>query len=214
MPRRQRRYAEEPAQAAPKVPAPPAPAPHPAPLTGPAAEAARLQRSVGNTATTAVIQRRRRRKKAPSSTTTTPAPAPAPAPAPTPSFSLTSHADRHIFEGEYKRGSLKGYHSRPGGKDFGSNRLVNGTKAAVAKDCYTARWGRTTIPGKTKFSTFFPDSWSRSDVIAAIGEAVADGIAKGTAAAGGYFSGTSKKGVGIQGYLDGSKRPVTAFPKV
>jgi hypothetical protein len=160
-----------------------------------------------------VIQRRRRRKKAPTSTTT-PAPALAPVPAPAPSYSLTSHAEQHIFEGEYKRGSLKGYHSRPGGTDFGTNRLVNSTKAAVAKDCYTARWGRTTIPRKTKFSTFFPDSWSKSDVIAAIGEAVADGIAKGTAAAGGYFSGTCSKGVGVQGYLDGSKRPVTAFPKV
>ena len=76
----------------------------------------------------------------------------------------------HIFDGEINRkGKPVGFHSRPNGRDPATARVVKLKSKANRAGVYTAtievqdgnRW-------QQKFSSFFPDSMSRQDVIDAV----------------------------------------------
>lgn len=158
----------------------------------------RLQRLVGNRATTRLVRGGVVHRT--NGATATAAPV------------VTEHTWTHVFEGEVKRGGrLVGYHSRPGGTDFGNNQVDRNTIVAKQDGCYEARWQR---PGLTrKFSTFFPDSWDRPTVQKAIREGVADAHANNRIQSNGYFEGQSSSGLWVQGYVN-NNQVSTAFPKV
>ena len=117
---------------------------------------------------------------------------------------------RHVFEGEINRkGKPVGYHSRPGGYDA-ANARIKSIKSKPNRDgVYTAnieildgnQW-------KGKFSSFFPDSMSEDDVVAAILNAYNNSKDPNKQP----WSGPSGHGFQIQGYTTSRGGINTAFP--
>lgn len=116
----------------------------------------------------------------------------------------------HIFEGEVNRsGKVVGYHSRPGGQDPGNARVVAVRDGPNSKGVYTAtieirngnRWDE-------KFSSFFPDSMSRGDVI----DAVLNAYKNSDNPKAQPWSGPSGLGFTVQGYTTSRGGINTAFP--
>jgi hypothetical protein len=104
----------------------------------------------------------------------------------------------HVFEGEInRRGKPVGFHSRPGGTDPVGARVVRKVSGPNALGVYIAE---VEIRNRRKTSTFFPDSMSRGEVVAAILHAWEERRDLG----GDKFQGPSGEGFIIEGYtLDG-----------
>lgn len=116
----------------------------------------------------------------------------------------------HVFEGEINRsGKPVGYHSRPGGNDVSSARIVSVRDRPNSKGVYTAnieiqdgnQW-------KQKFSSFFPDSMSQQQVVDAILNAYRNSSDKNKQP----WQGPSGLGFDIQGYTLSKGDINTAFP--
>lgn len=135
---------------------------------------------------------------------------------------LSPRLAQHIFDGHYQPNieADTGYHHREGGVDQGVLRVVQIIKGPDAHGVYEAEIrGPRTLPTQIKKSTFFPDSWSRAEVLYAVRYAFLDAMRNNN-----YdldrrrFRGTYE-GVRIAGYLErGSGQPqlcdiVTAFPR-
>ncbi len=116
----------------------------------------------------------------------------------------------HVFEGEINRsGKPVGFHSRPGGKDPENARVVSIRDQANRAGVYTATIEiRDAGQWKSKFSSFFPDSLSRDDVIDAVLNAYNNSRDKNAQP----FEGPSGLGFTIQGYTSGRGGINTAFP--
>lgn len=118
----------------------------------------------------------------------------------------------HVFEGAINsKGRPTGFHSRPGGKDPQFARIKKILSPPNSGGVYTAKveiYDPRDKRWKEKFSTLFPDSMSRSQVIQAILHAwnhrnTGDKI---------KWEGPSGSGFIIQGYLNRRSNINTAYP--
>lgn len=116
----------------------------------------------------------------------------------------------HIFAGEINRsGKPVGFHSRPGGKDPAGARVKSIRDKPNSVGVYTAAIEiRDGQQWKEKFSSFFPDSLSRDEVIKAVLNAY-ENSANPKAQP---FEGPSGLGFAIQGYTSSRGGINTAFP--
>ncbi|HBR95822.1 MAG TPA: hypothetical protein DD979_00375 [Gammaproteobacteria bacterium] len=118
----------------------------------------------------------------------------------------------HVFFGEInKRGRPTGYHARPGGKDPQHARVARIVSKANPAGVYTARievYDKDQQQWREKFSSMFPDTLSREDVIQAITHA----YHKRDKSKNQPWSGPSGLGFPIQGYVLNDGRINTAFP--
>jgi len=116
----------------------------------------------------------------------------------------------HVFEGEInRRGKPVGFHSRPGGNDPANARVVSVRDKPNPSGVYTATIEiRDGDQWKEKFSSFFPDSMSRDDVMDAVVNAYRQSSDKNAQP----FEGPSGLGFMIQGYTSNSGGINTAFP--
>lgn len=116
----------------------------------------------------------------------------------------------HIFDGEINRsGKPVGFHSRPGGKDPENARVRSIRDAPNRTGVYTASIEiRDGNQWKEKFSSFFPDSLSRNDVLTA----VLNAYNNSTDPKAQPFEGPSGLGFNIQGYTSSRGGINTAFP--
>ena len=118
----------------------------------------------------------------------------------------------HIFAGEInRRGRPTGFHSRPGGKDPATARVLAIKAQPNQSGVYTARveiFDKREKRWKEKFSTMFPDSMSRQQVIDTILYAWKH-RKKGKKP---RWEGPSGKGFLIQGYTNRRGNINTAYP--
>lgn len=118
----------------------------------------------------------------------------------------------HIFQGQINsKGKPVGFHSRPGGKDPQTARVAKKLAGPNRYGIYTARVQILDNRGKQwkqKFSTFFPDSMSRDQVVAAILSAWQHRKPGKQQP----WQGPSGHGFVIQGYLNQRGNINTAFP--
>ncbi len=116
----------------------------------------------------------------------------------------------HVFDGEInKRGKPTGYHSRPGGKDASNARIKSIKSRPNRHGVYTADIEiRDGNQWKGKFSSFFPDAMSKSEVVDAILHAYNNSKAPDKQP----WSGPSGHGFQIQGYTTSRGGINTAFP--
>jgi len=118
--------------------------------------------------------------------------------------------EQHLF-GEVVGTDIKGYHSRPGGVDFGNftiGPILNTKTIPTGEVIYQAK---VLSPGlKSKKSTFFPDSWDVQRIQAESESAYIDFLIKG--GKGGKFKGTSASGVRIGGYIEPTGEFTTYYP--
>ena len=117
----------------------------------------------------------------------------------------------HVFEGQVnRRGKPVGFHSRPAGRDPAGARVVRTISGRNGLGVYIAEVEIRNGSGRwlRKTSTFYPDSLSRGEVVAAILHAWEERRELG----GGKFQGPSGEGFTIEGYtLDGGGIN-TAYP--
>ena len=116
----------------------------------------------------------------------------------------------HIFAGEINRsGKPVGFHSRPGGQDPATARLKSVGDKPNRAGVYTATIEiRDGNQWKSKFSSFFPDSLSRDEVM----QAVVNAYANSNNPDAQPFEGPSGLGFSIQGYTSDRGGINTAFP--
>lgn len=116
----------------------------------------------------------------------------------------------HVFEGEINRkGKPVGYHSRPGGQDPDSARLVKIRDKPNGVGVYTAIIAvRDQGDWKEKFSSFFPDTLSQQQVVDAVLNAYRNSSDKKKQP----WQGPSGLGFDIQGYTLSGGDINTAFP--
>lgn len=118
----------------------------------------------------------------------------------------------HIFSGVINtRGKPTGFHSRPGGENPSSARVVTILSQPNRQGVYSARveiYDSRDRVWKKKFSTFFPDSMEREEVISAILNAYRHRVTSRKQP----WSGPSGHGFQIQGYLNRRGNINTAFP--
>ena len=116
----------------------------------------------------------------------------------------------HIFDGEINRsGKPVGFHSRPGGRDPANARVRSVRDAPNRAGVYTASIEiRDGNQWKEKFSSFFPDSMSRDEVLNAILNAYNNSSNPNAQP----FEGPSGLGFKIQGYTSNRGGINTAFP--
>lgn len=116
----------------------------------------------------------------------------------------------HIFEGEINRkGKPTGFHSRPGGNDPQSAKVVRIQDGPNSAGVYTATIAvKDGNQWKEKFSSFFPDSFSADQVIEAIIHAYNQSSNKKKQP----WQGPSGYGFTIQGYTTSRGGINTAFP--
>lgn len=116
----------------------------------------------------------------------------------------------HVFEGEINRsGKPVGYHSRPNGQDPANARVASIRDKPNKAGVYTATIEiRDGNQWKNKFSSFFPDSMSKDEVIDAIVNAYNNSDNKNAQP----FEGPSGLGFTIQGYTSNRGGINTAFP--
>ena len=74
----------------------------------------------------------------------------------------------HIFCGEWKNNRAKGFHSRPAGVNPNTVENFNITQSANAQGVYGATWSYAGYGNNTKFSTMFPDSCTKNQVLNSI----------------------------------------------
>ncbi len=118
----------------------------------------------------------------------------------------------HIFEGVINsRGKPTGFHSRFNSKDPKNARLIRTKARANKSGVYTATveiYDPRSKQWKEKFSTMFPDSMNRDQVIDAILHAFKNRTTKNKT----KWEGPSGKGFTIQGYLNKRSNINTAYP--
>lgn len=116
----------------------------------------------------------------------------------------------HIFDGEInRRGKPVGYHSRPNGQDPETARIKSIRDSPNRSGVYTATIEiRDGNQWKEKFSSFFPDSMSRDDVLNAVLNAYNNSNDRNAQP----FEGPSGLGFKIQGYTSNKGGINTAFP--
>lgn len=116
----------------------------------------------------------------------------------------------HVFEGEINRsGKPVGFHSRPDGNDPSNARVKSIRDKPNRAGVYTATIEiRDGNQWKQKFSSFFPDTMSRDDVI----DAVLNAYSKSSDRRAQPFEGPSGHGFTIQGYTSNKGGINTAFP--
>lgn len=116
----------------------------------------------------------------------------------------------HIFAGEINRsGKPVGYHSRPGGQDPAGARVKSVRDRPNKAGVYTAAIEiRDGQQWKEKFSSFFPDSLSRNEVLQAILNAYENSANPNAQP----FEGPSGLGFSVQGYTSSRGGINTAFP--
>ncbi|HEX5720578.1 MAG TPA: EndoU domain-containing protein [Thermoanaerobaculia bacterium] len=117
----------------------------------------------------------------------------------------------HIFEGEInRRGKPTGFHSRPGGTDPVGARVARRVSGPNALGVYIAEVEVRNGSGRwlRKTSTFYPDSLSLDEVVAAILHAWEERRDLG----GDKFQGPSGKGFTIEGYTLDDGGINTAYP--
>lgn len=116
----------------------------------------------------------------------------------------------HVFEGEINRsGKPTGYHSRPGGQDSANARVIRVQDGPNRHGVYTATIEvRDGNEWKSKFSSFFPDSLSKDEVIDVILHAYSSSSNKNAQP----WEGPSGNGYQVQGYTSGQGGINTAFP--
>lgn len=135
---------------------------------------------------------------------------------------LSPRLAQHLFDGHYRpsKNRCTGYHHREGGVDNGALRVVRVVSGPDSLGVYKAQVRGPRIPSKmTKTSMFFPDAWSRAEVLHAVRQAFFDALRSGNYdAARRRFTGTHR-GVLIEGHLKhGPSVPrlcdiVTAYPR-
>lgn len=122
---------------------------------------------------------------------------------------------KHIFHGEInQKGMAVGFHHRGAIGHQGRARIVRILSSPNAQGVYKAeveiydpKRGRWISKGDP--STFFPDFWSRAQVLNEIrGAFHHQSLTKGN-----YWEGISPSGVIIRGYLDNAGKINTAYPK-
>lgn len=128
----------------------------------------------------------------------------------------SSLADKHILNGEINaRGAATGFHHEGVGSETNA-RIVPGTQTrpnglgvytarVEIKDPATGAWVL-----KNAESTFFPKTWTRSEVRTAILEAFANRTEEGE----GRWVGTLASGMKVRGFVDDSRRIVSAYPEM
>jgi Bacterial EndoU nuclease len=131
----------------------------------------------------------------------------------------TSLADKHMLNGEVtsSRGVPRatGFHHQAPGTEANA-RIVPGTQTppnargvyrgtVEVKDPATGQWVR-----KDADSTFFPKTWTRSEVRTAILEAFANRTDRG----GGVWTGRLSNGMVVTGYVDRAGRVTSAYPEM
>ena len=116
----------------------------------------------------------------------------------------------HVFEGEINRkGKPVGFHSRPGGNDPDNARLVSVKSKPNRAGVYTASIEiRDGSQWKEKFSSFFPDTLSRQQVIDIILHAYKNSKNPKKQP----WTGPSGAGYSVQGYTSSRGGINTAFP--
>lgn len=133
-----------------------------------------------------------------------------------------SQLEHVLFGNKNKAGKLSGWHHFPSRlpneqvriKDFGTDGLVkdsNGVYKATVEASYDG--GKTWVQKTAKDHTFFPNKWSKEQVVDEISSAFKEGRIKNkpndpTR----YFQGRSKSGVFIGGYVDSNGQITTAYP--
>lgn len=80
---------------------------------------------------------------------------------------------KHVFCGEWKDNRPKGFHSRPGGVNPATVRDFTVQDLPNAAGIYTGKWSHKNDPGKSKFSSMFPDNCSTGQVLNSISYASA-----------------------------------------
>lgn len=118
----------------------------------------------------------------------------------------------HIFRGDIKKGKARGFHYE-GAQMEASNgtKVIENTRTKSDKNgVYEAKVMVRGV-GKLHRSSFFPRSWSRTEVVKAIDEGYAN-RARVKDRAPNYFEGTSSSGVRIGMYCNKNGELVTAFP--
>jgi len=119
---------------------------------------------------------------------------------------------KHIFEGAINsKGRPTGFHSRPGGQDPLHARLKKILSPPDNSGVYTARveiYAPRERRWKEKFSTLFPDSMSRKQVIQAVLHAW-NHRSTGNKT---KWEGPSGTGFTIQGFLNQRRNINTAYP--
>ena len=160
---------------------------------------------------------RYRETEAPPPRTEASRPAPQAGPAPAPALrSEWGDTDpainlEHVFEGQInRRGKPIGFHSRPGGREPEGARVARTVSGPNAAGVYIAEVEIRSGSGRwlRKTSTFYPDSMSRDEVVAAILHAWNDRRDLG----GGKFQGDSGEGFTIEGYTLDDGGINTAYP--
>ena len=118
----------------------------------------------------------------------------------------------HVFEGEINRSSKPvGFHSRPDGEDPPGARVVRVRDGPNRAGVYTADieiWDVQDGRWESKFSSFFPDSLSRDEVL----EAILNAYRESPNPRAQPFDGPSGLGFRVQGYTSGRGGINTAFP--
>jgi Bacterial EndoU nuclease len=137
---------------------------------------------------------------------------------------LSPRLAQHIFDGHHRPSKVEntGYHHREGGVDRGVLRVVKVIDGPDPHGVYVAQVrGPHADPAKVKVSTFFPDSWSRADVLYAVRRVFLDAMRDKESS----YDATRRrfrgvyKGVQIEGHLKrGPVEPrlcdiVTAYPR-
>lgn len=92
---------------------------------------------------------------------------------------LSPRLAQHIFDGHYRpsKATNTGYHHREGGVDRSVLRVVEIIDGPDPHGVYAAHVrGPHTRPPQIKKSTFFPDSWSRAEVLHAVRHAFLDAM--------------------------------------
>jgi Bacterial EndoU nuclease len=81
---------------------------------------------------------------------------------------------QHVFCGEWnsRKNRPAGFHSRPAGENPTTVGTVTVTQQANAKGLYGVRWSYAGHPDRKKFSTMFPDTCGRDQVLKSIVYAV------------------------------------------
>ena len=81
---------------------------------------------------------------------------------------------QHVFCGEWKNRKNRptGFHSRPAGKNPATVGTLKITQQSNARGLYGVRWSYAGHAGREKFSSMFPDTCSREQVLKSIVYAV------------------------------------------
>ena len=144
----------------------------------------------------------------------------APAAAPTKARTPTGIDDKHIMNGEVKydkagRPRAVGFHHQAPGTEANA-RIVKGTATKPdANGCYRAnveikdpKTGNWVL--KEQQSSFFPQSWERSQVRKTVLEAYANR----QVLPGGRWTGPTSSGITVSGFTDAAGRVTSAYPEL